>query len=105
MADARLTDEEIHRVATRVRDAMRRPLATDAANVAPDEGVELGREDEDRVTAALALMRGHPVPAGSDQTADGTATRATQGYGTSQGASGAAAGGADPGGSTGSPPS
>ena len=104
MADQRLTDDEIHRVATLLHDAMRRPLVSDGANVMPADGDALSREDEDRVTAALAVMRGRPSPAGSDHTAAGTATRSTQGYGTSQGASGAAGGGADPGGSTGSPP-
>ena len=104
MADPRLTDEEIHRVATRMHDAMHRPLSNDAPDAMPAERRELAREDEDRVTAALATMRGRPTPAGSDHTAAGPATRTTQGYGTSQGASGAAAGGADAGGSTGSPP-
>jgi hypothetical protein len=104
MADPRLTDQEIHLVAERMRDAMRRPLSSDSPDALPAERRVLGREDEDRVTVALAAMRDRPTSAGSDHTAAGTATMTAQGYGTSQGASGAAAGGADPGGSTGSPP-
>ena len=104
MADPRLTDEEIHRVATRIRDAMRRPLSSSTGAPAGPEHTELGREDEARVTAALSAMHDRPAPGGSDHTAAGTPTRTAQGYGTAQGASGATAGGADPGGSTGNPP-
>ena len=38
-------------------------------------------------------------PSPGEHTRDGSATKATQGYGTAQGASGATPGGADPGGS------
>ena len=38
-------------------------------------------------------------PSPGEHTRDGSETKATQGYGTAQGASGATAGGADPGGS------
>ena len=41
-------------------------------------------------------------PSPGEHTRDGSATKATQGYGTAQGASGATPGGADPGGSVGS---
>lgn len=40
-------------------------------------------------------------PSPGEHTRDGSATKATQGYGTAQGASGATPGGADPGGSIG----
>ena len=42
-------------------------------------------------------------PSPGEHTRDGSTTKTTQGYGTAQGASGATPGGADPGGSVGSP--
>ena len=42
-------------------------------------------------------------PSPGEHTQDGSATKTTQGYGTAQGASGATAGGADPGGSVAPP--
>ena len=66
MAEPRLTDDEIHEVATRVRDAMRRPLASDAPAGDPAGRRPLGREDEDRVSVALTAMRREAAAAGAD---------------------------------------
>lgn len=123
VSEPELTDDEVRAIAARIYQAMRRPLVGDQSADILDRRHELSPADEDRVTAALARLRTQAVsgdtgfdsgpesaegathrPAGSDHTAAGTPTKATQGYGTAQGASGATPGGADPGGSTSSPP-
>jgi len=123
MTEPQLTDDEVRAIAARINTAMRRPLVGDRPADILDRRHELSRADEDRVTAALARLRTqavsvetgsglgleaaegttHPSTA-SDHTVAGAPTKATQGYGTAQGASGATPGGADPGGSTSSPP-
>lgn len=118
MAKHPLTDIDIRDVAARLLQAMR---AASASGGSADREAfpELSPEDERRVLAAMTELRRADAPAGarrapeegaeerkigSDHTSEGSAARSTQGYGTSQGASGATSGGADPGGSVNSPP-
>jgi hypothetical protein len=123
VTEPELTDDEVRAIAARMYTAMRRPLVGDQPADILDRRHELSALDEARVAAALARLRTQAAsadsgpesgpesaegathrPAGSDHTVAGEPTKATQGYGTAQGASGATPGGADPGGSTSSPP-
>ena len=110
MAQPPLSETDVRDVAARILRAIEQTPGSrrDGRDLLP----ALSADDERRVLAAMAALRsGAATPAGdspralgSDHTPRGAPARSTPGYGTSQGASGATSGGADPGGSVNSPP-